>query len=159
MQIKTPDCLSSSLSLCSLSFFSWLSTVPWAPSSPRYKLQSSAPAARREKGVEANPSEELVTTLWAKLTEWRGVLSKEKSRSTVKPVSPSSRSFLATDFFPLPPPPPPLLSSIFLPLSRKLRMHSQLRTPLCGVIESIRGKGFVPFRSGSTGRKRNRVTT
>ena len=103
MQIKTPDCVSSSLTRCVLSFFSWLSTVSWAPSSPRYKLQSSAPAGRREKGVEANPSEELVTTLWAKLTEWRGVLSKEKSRSTVKPVSPSSRSFLATDFLSLPP--------------------------------------------------------
>ena len=116
MQIKTPDCVSSSLTRCVLSFFSWLSTVSWAPSSPRYKLQSSAPAGRREKGVEANPSEELVTTLWAKLTEWRGVLSKEKSRSTVKPVSPSSRSFLATDFFSLPPSFLSLLSSISLPL-------------------------------------------
>ncbi|KOX70492.1 hypothetical protein WN51_02548 [Melipona quadrifasciata] len=58
----------------------------------RSSEEQRIPAGRREKGVEANPSEELVTTLWAKLTEWRGVLSKEKSRSTVKPVSPSSQS-------------------------------------------------------------------
>lgn len=119
MQIKTPT-VSSSLA----------STVPWTPSSPRYKLQSSAPT-RREKGVEANPTR-TSSRLYGRSRPSREASLAGKIEVDEGTSFPIFSSFLASDSS---------LVSLLL-FFFKLRMHSQLRTPLCGVIESIHGKSL-----------------